>query len=92
MYNFSFFIMDRLVSYASLLFMIELKKMKSKDNSLPYSLFSLGKMQLILNSFFSEKLFVFGDHVDSKGLRMKDNLETPSSFFSQPFGMEKAPP
>lgn len=49
-------------------------------------------MQLILNSFFSEKLFVYGDHVDSKGLRMKDSLETSSSFFSQPFEMEKAPP
>lgn len=49
-------------------------------------------MQLILNSFFSEKSFVYGDHVDSKGLRRKDSLETSSSFFSQPFGMEKAPP
>lgn len=48
-------------------------------------------MQLILNLFFSEKSFVYGDHVDSKGLRRKNSLETSSSF-SQPFGMEKAPP
>lgn len=80
--------MDRLVSYPSLLFMIELKEIKGQFSSL----FSLGKMQLILNSFFSEKSFVYGDHVDSKGLRRKDSLETSSSFFSQPFGMEKAPP
>lgn len=81
--------MDRLVSYPSLLFMIELKEIKGQFSSL----FSLGKMQLILNSFFSEKNHLFyGDHVDSKGLRRKDSLETSSSFFSQPFGMEKAPP
>lgn len=90
MYNFSFFCHES-ISFLCLTAIHD----RTKENEIKgkfSSLFSLGKMQLILNSFFSEKLFVYGDHVDSKGLRMKDSLETSSSFFSQPFEMEKAPP
>lgn len=60
MYNFSFFIMDRLVSYASLLFMIELKKMKSKDNSFSYFLWEKCNLYcihfLVKNYLFMETM------------------------------------